>query len=139
MASNAWEFDRWFTHAHLMLICVRNVWRFASALRDLNPSAEGVEYLSSFEHQLVGASEMRDFLEHFDDYARGTGRAQKKGRLPTPDELGSISIDENQGFESMTYNFGGLSVNLSEAHSAAMFAAQMILGKQFIRPEWSSR
>lgn len=32
---------------------------------------------------------MRDFLEHFDAYARGIGRAQQRGQLPRPEDLGS--------------------------------------------------
>jgi hypothetical protein len=130
-----WEFDRWFSQAHLLLVCIRNVWRFAQALQRLRPNREELKHIHAFEHLVEPAATFRDFLEHFDDYARGEGYRQKRRHLPDPEELGSMLMGES-GFPSIEYRFGGLTVNLDEASTAAVGMAQMILGTQVIRPEF---
>lgn len=133
VASGEWEFDRWFTQAHLLLVCIRNVWKVSEALEHLTGSAEIREHLDAFTHLVKPAKEFRDFLEHFDEYAAGKGRY--RSALPNPEDLGSISVDSEIGFNSMEYNFGGRSVNLNEATDGAVLLAQTILDKQLVRPD----
>jgi hypothetical protein len=111
VASGEWEFDRWFTQAHLFVVCVRHVWRFASLLGDVLDSQEIREAVTGFEERVPHAKDIRDFLEHFDDYAKGQGLKQ----LPQPEDLGTLTIDDEDPLGTIAYSFGGLELPLREA------------------------
>jgi hypothetical protein len=134
VASGEWEFSRWFTQAHLLLVCIRNVWRFATALQSVKPDEHNASLIATFEHLVAPDAEFRDLLEHLDAYAQGRGHLQKRGELPRPEQLGTMAMDDG-GFPTIEYHFGGKSINVDSAATAAIMLAQMILGIQFVRPE----
>jgi len=131
IAMDSWEADRWFTSAHLLLISIRNVLLFSDLLVKLEPRDEVAQQVRDFDHLVVNARDFRNFLEHFDDYARGEGKRQHT--LPTPEDLGGMKLGDH--VLSLTYTFGGLDLNLETACTGAILMAQTILKTQFLRPE----
>jgi hypothetical protein len=68
--------------SYLFAVALRNLLRAASLLRTAAPSAacSGIDLaLNAFNQTVPRAVEVRDVLEHFDDYARGAGRLQGNG------------------------------------------------------------
>jgi hypothetical protein len=104
-------------------VCLRNLMRAAYLIHDtLHPHDPGyVEYwLKDFERRCPGIVAARDWLEHFDEYALGIGKAQRKrGRPRTPLRL---KLDRSpEGDWTMTLVAAGrrIVIDLARATAAA--------------------
>lgn len=93
---------------------------FVGALRKVLRGAEailGEEHAAvrSFYEAVPGATDIRDMLEHFDEYVTGSGRLQKGG---SPDWLVSFSSDREVGGECAIH-VDGRSLDVETAASQA--------------------
>jgi len=64
-------------------IAVRNVLRAAEWAKKLLPADVGRE-IERFEERVPRAQDVRDVLEHFDEYLQGTGKLQRQGKISNP-------------------------------------------------------
>lgn len=115
VASGEWEFDRLFTQAHLLIVCMRHIWRFAVLISQMTASDEIVLAVKEFEARVPHVKDMRDFLEHFDDYAASRGRKT----VPKSEDLGGLSHDTDDPIQSLSYSFGGYELPLHESFEAS--------------------
>jgi hypothetical protein len=78
------------TDSYLFAIALRNLLRAAALLRNAAPKSAWSSIdraLNEFERKVPHAVDLRDVLDHFDDYARGKGELQKtRGGASEPNE-----------------------------------------------------
>jgi hypothetical protein len=72
----------WVIEGYLCVVALRNLRRaaelVASALDDTDAAAAARTAIGEFDRMLPGMKNARDVLEHFDAYATGTGRLQRR-------------------------------------------------------------
>lgn len=79
--------------ATLLALAIRNVVRAAEWARGVVP-ARAEAALSAFDVRVPNATDVRDLLEHFDEYERGKGKLQKSGAVRNYNIFYSRNEDE---------------------------------------------
>lgn len=117
--------------AYLLVLAVRNVRRAAQmAVRQARTSEARSRIdsaIQAFDAELPGVSEIRDVLEHFDEYSQGVGDRQQPKlmrRLRLPDEaLAEQYLIRLEGSStnsaSLTIRIGSHRIDLARASDAA--------------------
>jgi hypothetical protein len=111
------------------------VWFFAVALRNLLRAVELAQRstgkpeiaaaLEHFNSVVPDAKEVRDLLEHFDDYALGIGKKQRADARRAVDEAAvyvksySLTLGRTSGSDRITMHIGGFMLDSALAVQAA--------------------
>lgn len=108
---------------YVFVLALRNLRRaaalVASALSRAEDQHAAAAALAEFDRALPGAKEARDVLEHFDDYARGTGVLQRYQQAP---ERFPVAVDVRAaagGGRRMVLCVGEFTVPIADAATAA--------------------
>ena len=108
---------------YVFVIALRNLRRAATLVASTLTSTEDQQAaaaaLAGFDQALPGSKEARDILEHFDDYARGTGWLQNHQQPPA---RFPVTVDVRPaagGGRQMVLCVGDFAVSIADAATAA--------------------
>ena len=108
---------------YVFVIALRNLRRaaalVASALTAAEDQRAAAAALAEFDRALPGSKEARDILEHFDDYARGTGALQRHQQAPAQFPVAVHIRPAASGGQQMVLCVGDFTVPIADAATAA--------------------
>lgn len=108
---------------YVFVIALRNLRRAAalvhSALAPGQAETTAAAALAEFDRALPGATQARDILEHFDDYARGTGYLHRRQATPARFPVTVDTRPAPGGGQQMVLGVGEFTVPIVDATAAA--------------------
>jgi hypothetical protein len=120
--------DRLRADIHVLLVAVRHVWVYLRHFKELSDNPRLVEAERDFMRLAPHAKELRDFLEHLDEYAIGAGRMHKSGALDRRNRGVQLLMPEGggQADDEITVVLGKRLVPVKTAAHAAMALADAL-------------
>ena len=115
----------------LFVVALRNVLRGSEAILGRRHSA-----VCAFHRSVPAAKDIRDMLDHFDEYVLGAGRLQKGG--PPSDWLVYYSSEHEVGGERAIH-IDGHTLRVDEAAEAAKVLARAAINGPSITPVSGNR
>jgi hypothetical protein len=121
------SFDRLRADVYMLFMAIRHVYRYAERLGELSRDPRIDRARQKFLRKAPEAKNLRDFLEHLDEYAIGEGRMQRKKQLDQSHKsvafvLGEQIQPEDEIFVVLGQNFVPVK---TAAHAATELAERL--------------
>lgn len=120
--------DRLRADIHLLFVAIRHVWVYVRRFKELSDNPRLAEAERDFLRLAPHAKDLRDFLEHLDEYAVGAGHMHTSGALDRRDRSVGLLMPEGGGQpdDEVTVVLGERLVPVKTAAHAAMALADAL-------------
>jgi hypothetical protein len=121
------SFDRLRSNIYMLFMAIRHVFRYAERFDELSDDPRIDRARQKFLRKAPEAKNLRDFLEHLDEYAIGEGRMQRQERMdPRHKKLMFALGDQIQEEDEVFVVLGNDFVPVKTAAHAAMELADRL-------------
>src|SRR4051812_15264010 len=111
--------------SHFFLVAVGGLLRLARRYRELTGDARVSNGEARFSAAVGDAKDLRDVLEHIEDYAIGEGNLQREGKIPkVNDSLPDVHLADGDPTSEIELVFAGMAVPVKRAAAAAFELAR---------------
>jgi hypothetical protein len=124
-------FDRLRSDTYMLFMAIRHVFRYAERFAELSDDPRLSSATAEFLRLAPHAKDLRDFLEHLDEYAVGEGHMHRAGRLDSRDrEIHFLLPEECQWDDEIVVQVGENLAPVKTAAHAAMKLAETLVEVQ---------
>lgn len=117
------SFDRLRADVYMLFMAIRHVYRYAERFEEFSDDPRVDRAREKFLRKAPEAKNLRDFLEHLDEYAIGEGRMQRRKELDERD--GSVAFVLGEEIEAQDEIYVVLGHNFVPVKTAAHAAIEL--------------